>query len=318
MIKLYYHAIIKLIIDEFWFFCFIHSSFVNIVVFWFIKRYTKYKYTGAFIYYTLLSIGFCTEILRESVAICLFLLSIPYLQENKWAKYFILSLVGFSMHLSAIITLFIPLIYPFLSKEFKFDRLILASVAVILISIASSQILENILVRFSSFSSITTRVLFYSNATQVGLSSNDGIGGTNISLRWLLSVVMAVMSLIVLKKAKFNNPLYFFVFNSFLIITLFSFAFGLMASRMLNYFKLFYYIILINILFEKNNSIIIRKKMKSEVVILFMYFYFIMIAHWFDPADIGSRTKIFEKFYPYSSILAPHEYPPREKQYQVY
>lgn len=311
------NALIKSVLDEFWFFNIIHSAFVNIVIFWFINKYSKRRFLAAFIYCTLLSLSYCTEILRESLALCFFLLSIPYLEEKKWIKYYVLVFVAFSLHLSAIITLFIPLLYPLLSKEFRLSRLIIASFVVVIISMASSRIISDITELFAMYGSVTTRVEFYAHATQVGLSSSDGIAGTNISKKWLLSVAMALLPLYLLKRAKFYNPMYFFVFNIFFILTLLSFAFGLMASRLLNYFKFFYYIIFINMIFEYNVSKRSAVEIKQGVSIVFIYFYMVMILHWFDPADLNAQIRVYEKFYPYSSIIAPQKYPPRERHYQV-
>lgn len=311
------NALIKSVLDEFWFFNLIHSFFVNVVIFWFINKYSERRFLTAFIYCTLLSLSYCTEILRESLALCFFLLSIPYLEEKKWIRYYALAFVAFSLHISAVITLFIPLIYPFLSIEFRLSRLLIASCVVVIISIASSSILDNITDQFSTYGAITTRVEFYANATERGLSSNDGIAGTNISKKWFLSVAMALLSLHLLKKARFHNPMYFFVFNIFFILTLMSFAFGLMASRLLNYFKLFYFIVLVKMLFEFSVNKRRAPEIKQGAGVLFFYFYMVMILHWFDPADINSKIRIYEKFYPYSSILNPHQYPSRERQYQV-
>ncbi len=308
------NALIKSIVDEFWFFTLIHCSIVTVIVFWFINKYTKYRFIASFIFFTLLSITYYTEILRESLSICMFLLSIPYLEKKKWIKYYTLTLLAFSFHLSAIITFFVPLLSPILSKEFQFSKIFCVSIAVLIISFFSTLIIDKIINQLT-LGAITTRALFYSNATEVGLSSSDGIAGTNISKKWLLSVAMSMLSLYLLKKARLNNPLYFLVFNISFILILLTFSFGLMANRLLNYFNLFNYVILVNVLLDKKVKYSNIAEIKRGVIIVFFYYYIIMIAHWFDPVDINAKICVYERYYPYSSIINPQKYPPREKEY---
>src|SRR5690606_12351352 len=78
----------KTIIDDFAVLQFIHTIFVNAVVFWFFNKYTKYKFTSLFIYLLFYYLYYNTEILRESIAISFFLLAYPALTAGKWFKYF--------------------------------------------------------------------------------------------------------------------------------------------------------------------------------------------------------------------------------------
>lgn len=114
--------ILKSISDEFWVFQIVLSIFVNAVVMWFFKSHTKYWFTALLIYYVCFCIYFNTEIQREVISICIFLLSYKSLMTRRWVKYYICAFLAFMFHVSAAMLFFYPLLVFF---PIKFNKKLL-------------------------------------------------------------------------------------------------------------------------------------------------------------------------------------------------
>ncbi len=109
---IYFIAICKSIIDEFWFLQIVHAVIVNTVFFRFFKKHTTYIYTAILFYFILYFFRYNTEVLRASLAVCSFLIGFEFLSKKKWIYYFTCCLVAYGFHSEAIVTFFFPLILP--------------------------------------------------------------------------------------------------------------------------------------------------------------------------------------------------------------
>src|SRR5690606_32632925 len=100
----------KSLISEFWFFQIIHALIVNYVMFRFLRRYTTYGFLSLFIYYSFNYLYFNTEILRESLAICVFVMMYEELKQKNIRKYYFLNIIAIAFHYSALILLIFPIL----------------------------------------------------------------------------------------------------------------------------------------------------------------------------------------------------------------
>ena len=66
------NSAIKIIWDDFFFFQFVHAILLNILLFYLIKKYSGYKFTVVFFYFSYLYLYYNMEILREVLAIAIF------------------------------------------------------------------------------------------------------------------------------------------------------------------------------------------------------------------------------------------------------
>lgn len=107
---LIYNIIIKSIFRDYFFYQLVNFLIDYIIIIYFFKKYLKdYWYLG--IYFFFLYNGNLIEInlFRNSKAMMLFLLSVPYIKQKKFLKYFLLNLLGITFHISSII--YIPLYF---------------------------------------------------------------------------------------------------------------------------------------------------------------------------------------------------------------
>jgi hypothetical protein len=102
-------SLCKSVSKDFTFFQLVHAVIANSIIFYFIRKNSIYFFTGILFYFIFYYLYFNMEILRETLAICVFLLSLKYFFSNKWLKYYIFCFIALMFHLSAILLFFLPL-----------------------------------------------------------------------------------------------------------------------------------------------------------------------------------------------------------------
>ncbi len=115
-------------------FLIIHAAFCIFVTGKFIYKYSDNP-TLSFILF--ISLGFFTYlfgILRQTLAMAVFMMSIPFIKERKPLKYFLLCLVAFTIHRVAIITVPLYFIYNVKISQKRYVRLGLALIAFLAVS----------------------------------------------------------------------------------------------------------------------------------------------------------------------------------------
>lgn len=103
-------ALAKSISDEFFVVQFLHAILLNAIIFNYIRKNTAYPFTAIFFYAVAVYPYFNFEILRESLAIAVFLLAVPYFNSGKWLQYYVLIACAILFHVSAVFLLFLPLV----------------------------------------------------------------------------------------------------------------------------------------------------------------------------------------------------------------
>lgn len=106
-----FNALSKSINDSFYTFQFLHAIVINGVVFWCMAKYSTNVFIVLPFYYILYFFYFNMEILRESLAVVFFLLSLPSFLKKNWFRYYLFALISLSFHNSALITFIFPLFY---------------------------------------------------------------------------------------------------------------------------------------------------------------------------------------------------------------
>src|ERR1035437_3600069 len=181
-----FNALIKSIYDNFIFFQLIHAIIINTIIFWFIRKYSKFKYISILFYYIFYYLYFNMEILRESLAVCVFLLSVPYLLQKKWLIYFSISIVAFLFHSSALIAFFIP----FMSRKLKFQYYILIfSLLTMFIFIKPYELFS----MFTFSGRVDNRILLYTNL--------------NVTIYGILMQLILIIPVMVLQRIRKINKL---------------------------------------------------------------------------------------------------------------
>lgn len=126
-------ALARSIYDDFTTLQIMHAVIVNCTFFWFFRKYCpKYYFSAILLYYIGYFCYFNMEVMRESLCICVLLLSTSFLLEKKWLLYFPMCVIGLLTHYSAAIMLVLPFLLLFKRPSWKWEVVILLGVVVVM------------------------------------------------------------------------------------------------------------------------------------------------------------------------------------------
>ncbi len=291
------NAISKSIYPEFFVFQIIHALIINSIIFYFIQKYTKYFFTGILFYYMGSYGYFNFEILRESLAVCIFLLSIESFTKKHWIRYYLFAVFAVGFHLSAIILFVLPLMKKIPVDIFSIFFLIV--LCLLLHSFASGYF--NFIAGVGSFSAYIKNYSSYSY-TFWGLIA--------------ILILNVFYPMFILKTSgsflKITTPLYPFLrINILLGVAVIAFY---ICFRFLNYFVPIIYIFCAEIIHGSFKRKRIRKIAPVLVVVFFILFSWVNTAKYFsDTSDKVPSSRWYSHWYPYYSIFDKQEDPIREE-----
>ncbi|WP_343320956.1 EpsG family protein [Sphingobacterium multivorum] len=285
-----FNAIIKTFSDSFYTFQIFHAIIVNSIIFYFIQRYSRNKFLVIFFYLFFYYLYFNMEVLRESLAIAVFLLAIPSLLSKSWLKYYSYCLLAYFFHSSALILIIFPLFAKKMQVKYQVMLLVLLTLAINFISFDS--LIGSL---FGSFS-------FGQRATRSYLVKEMNIFGVLI----ILIKIMGFYFIYVIaqrKKVCFDHPFIIFI-TPYIII-------GVLASvipgvyRFLNYLAIPILIYVVDVLYSfiriKSNSSASLAKVFSCFLIL------ILLQTQYFTRDTSKYTRGKSSFYniyiPYHSMF---------------
>lgn len=268
-------AFCKLFTNDFWLAQTVMAAITNCCIFIFLYRNSKNPFIGAFFYLILYCLYFSTEIIRESAAVGIFLMNYKNIENKKWIKYYLLSLLSISFQYSAIIILFFPLI-----KYLRFNYLY---VVLVLGFFAITPLVQN-LNSMLTIISISERVDSYITVAD-NLNMNWRIG------EFIRSGLPAIVALLLLKLYKYNSK-----FKSYALLQILfcagAFAVPIMFARFSNFTCLFVVVIIANLLVIKKIPISIRTLFVCFILLIQLNYYSRMAYRWvpyvsvFEPKNI--------------------------------
>lgn len=282
----------KSISESYFFMQFVHAVIINAIYFYFIYTNTKHRFFALLLYYLLGFLYFNTEILRESMAIAIFLLSLRSLNNNKWLKYYLFAYIAFLFHSSALIVF----VFPFF-KFIKINKSFFFSLIIIAITV-------NVL--WSSFNDYISWFFFISNVENAAKTYlTDYYSFELKGIIWGLIVYAIIPTLFVFiafKTKKEKNyakeaPLLWF----YIVMGIFICFNNTIFMRLQNYTFFIFLIFITNLLKDKNDNSTLIAKVKSPFILLVLLLA-CRYYSYFKP-DITQTTYIYQRYYPYHSIL---------------
>lgn len=290
-------AFSKSITEEFYIVQLLHAIIVNTLIFGFIKANTKYTFTAILLYYIGYYGYFNFEILRESIAIAIFLYSIKFLQNKNWFFYFSLSSIAFLFHFSAIVLFIFPFI---INLKFKFFRVLL----IFIIGIFFGSIFT------STVSSVSIVSGFIASMKEYVGYVPTLWGVTSILIFYIIypSVIYKTCSSFL----KINSHLYRFL-NIYIIIGAAT-PFFYIFFRFLNYLTPILFIFLTEIIHGFYIKRYFRQNRMTIATVIFLIFSVIHMSPYFaDTSKYGVPSRWYSRWYPYYSIFDKQEDATRER-----
>lgn len=286
----------KSISEDFVFLQIIHAIFINVTLFWFIKKYSAFKFTSLLFYFMFAFLYFNMEIMRESIAISFFLLAYPYFTKKKWLKYYILIFVAFLFHNSAIILFIFPLMSNLKYSKRNLLWITFCFLAFMLVLAKNPQLINILLVN----ETIEGKFNLYSEYVQ----------NINGKILVFVSFIILPLYLIMINRRSLKDRRQLFE-NLYLIYFMLAILYLIISgfSRFINYLTPF---MIVYFSYTIHNIYRLKKYQKIKrltvIFIVFLVFYPKILYYTADTSRFYPETKKYNLYYPYSSIFYPEEY----------
>lgn len=276
---------------SFTFFQFVHAIVLNSILFLFIKKYSINPFLTIFFYFIAVGLYFNTEILRESLAVAVFLLNYKNVEKKRWLRYYLLSIISIGFHYSAIITLIVPLF-----SRLKFNRKVILFVALYIA-------LVFLMMFYIQNSGIPIELLAYRYSSQIDFKETQ-----TITIAYYIGVLIkgVIFPLIVM----FCNRKYKIVDNSnfeamvilFSIVSATCVAYPLIFDRFSNYFVFFFLVSIANCF----STVKFSRSIVGVTLFVLMSVFFIYF---------NVKKGTYERYFPYTSVFDQQRVMAREKMY---
>lgn len=305
---------------DFTLFQFFHATIVNSIIFWFISRNTQNRFIAVCLYFVCMYLNFNTEVLRESLAVSIFLLAWPFFKQGKWLLYYPLAICACFFHTSALFTLILPLFaIPGVRGGFRLSKLtFFICIFVFVGSFYLGRKFFSVIKMLSQTETISDRANEYAKSSYGGTVLNV-LGMTEVLIKNVFIPIAAVWYLrLSLKNEKGTKKYKEFQKQELMVMTSVYISIASMSifilGRFNNYLLLFTYITLASCFFKKVE--IRRKKFKLSAiywVAIFMVVLSINFKSYFASTFGSSSHKRYMLYYPYYSRLEPTEDTKREE-----
>lgn len=302
-----YSSFIKSTFGHFVFLQFCNSLIVNVSVFIFVQKYSRLPFFTIFLYVVLFYLELNFEIMRESIAISIFLCAIPYLLKKKYIIYYLLIFAAYEFHVSAVICLIVPI---FINIRFSNVKLLLLLCIATFLPFLFNSI-------FNTMLTIATGNLFeYTTAYGDATALIDKGLNINGYLFALISVFIAPLLFIILGNHLYASK-YFGLIYLMLILGLFTIVLPIF-NRFINYIFIIYLVYFSELIyFISKKYLSIQRVTCLSIVILFLfakpvYRNFTSL----DAERLTSDILYYERYWPYESYIDCKESEVREFYYR--
>lgn len=282
-------AVVKYYGGDFYHLQIIHALILNTCIFVFITQNTRYWFMSLLMAFVTYYLYFSTEILRESIAIFIFILNYRAFQEKNWKKYYIGVVCCLIFHYSSSFLLLLPLI-----RSIRFNQKYLL---IVLCFTAMCVVLKPI---FSLVETVAPAI----GAKAVSYGKHTYVGYLWAGLRIFQFSIIPLITLYVCHAQFHYHPKFEFSYLMLILLGIGIVFSPIIFQRFTNYFYPLLSLSLADVVCRGIRSININKRILSTVMALVIVFgygsYFVYL-------------NFYQMWIPYYSILNPVHYSPRER-----
>ena len=278
----------KYLSDEFYVLQLFISTFVNISIFWVMRKYAENEFLAAFIYLVSCMLDYNCEILRAAIAISLFFIAYEELLAKHYVKYYLWVTVAVLFHDQAFLLLVIPFLMPFLKKSIPPSYIF-------------GMLLIGVVLSLPSVISVYAPYL----PGKRGMKFAQGYGAMMIgSLLGFVRTLIKVLLLYILAKTSIvkDDKRILPVFNLYMCCSLLGVGMPIFQTRVSQFFQIYYLIVLASFIY-----IYRRGLLKTAVIGMWMFGvirnYTRDVTSWVDRNPNASNKYYFYEIYiPYYNI----------------
>ena len=295
------NSFVKSIGGRFYIVQLIHATFVNVLLFKYIKRHSSYIFTCLFFYAIICYTTYNMETMRASMSIVVCLYANDFILEKKWLKGYSLYIIAFLFHAEAIVMFILPL--------FFFLKLNKVGVLFLLLSffigIKLTDLLQDYLAltdtmpAFEGEDTVESKAISYMSSDEFGTGKEGGI--LFYFFRYIMPIAYLISSLLFIKRFKQDSnllklePLLLIGLAFFLIQCNLFIAYRLVDCFKI-YFVLFYSELFVSLILKAKKLELALSCVRS-VVLFFPLFFYIVFYDYLSDNGKGFR------YYPYDSVF---------------
>lgn len=273
------NAIIKSFGGNVYDFQMLHALIFNSALFYFLTKRTKYIFTFLFLFaFFFLYFYYSFEIQRESLAIAVFLLNIKNLEEKLWVRYYLLALISFLFHISAVIIFLFPL---FRLIELKSTAILIIAFFGIFLTLFKSSIISLV----ESLLLIETMQIKAETYSQVSFST------VGLLSFYFVRVILPLPVILALNEAH-GNKKNGFIF-AFVVLSVMSQVY-VGFDRLINYVYIWYIVEFVNL--SRSGNFSFKWATRGFIRSLFIASLFFII-----PYKIFTNVGYHSLFFPYEN-----------------
>lgn len=291
-------AFCRTVSNEFYLFQIVHALIFNLSLYFFIQKYTPYIFSTLLLMFcSLMYFYYSFEIQRESLALAVFFFNIENLEKKRWFRYYILAVISFMFHISAVFLFLLPFLNKVeLTKKMIFVLFIFAAVLFFL-----KGIIFSLITPFLILEAMKNKAEVYSEMT---FSLTGFLAFFSVRVLLLMPFLLYRLSLKVKQFAWLDF--------SFLFLSILS-QYFVGFERLLNYLFLIYFILFINFIYDCEPLKFNQFYKKIIVAFSILHIFFIIDYKLFLKNAAGQHY--YSLFYPYETIFFPADNREREDYY---
>lgn len=286
------NAIVKSVYDDFTFFQLIHALIINSAFFILINKYCEKRFIAVLFYYVFFYLYFSTEILRESLAVVLFMFAYPLIFKRKYIQYFLLCFCAYMFHAFAMITFLVPLGVLLFRKPIDLRTGLL----IFIVMLIAPTLILNIILKVFTFNEYVERQLKYYVELEVNV---NGI------LKNIFDSIPVFMILLLQAKKKRIDPILIPAINFYLMMIILSITVA-GAARLSNYFIFFFFMAAINTFLTDSDYKLPKVRSQMIVILLLLVisksFYYMRDMSKYN---YGREAHFYNIYLPYHSVFEP-------------
>lgn len=271
----------------------LQATFVNISVFSFFKRETKYIFTAVCLYALMSYLVVNFNLMRQSIALGFSLYCFTYLRKKDYIRYYIFVFLAYLFHNSALVLIPLPLLtYVRFTKVYIYALIAFFMVAVFILPRLNLEgIMFSILQSGTLGGDISELGATYMSRDRLGVQSHFAI----FSLQRLF-IVIVVLSYVL----KYKDPYYGALGVIYILFQILS-GFLPVLWRFRLYLDFSYYVLLANclIMFSKSNN---RVKTTMVFAVMFFLIIYFPVRDYLSPVE-KSKYRNIDQYYPYHSVF---------------
>lgn len=284
------NSIVKSFGGRFYIVQLIQATIVNILIFKYIRKHSKYIFTCLLFYFTSFYSEYNMEIMRGSLSIVICLFANDYILEKKWMKGYLLYCLALMFHLQTLVLFVLPLLF--------FMRLNKTGIAIFAGAYLVAAILNILIGDYLSMLEMVSDV----GAQKADSYMSSGYGQQNHNLKYMIvmyipDIFYSILSLYYIKKKDSQNPL--LKLEPLLLLGVMFVFMRLnlsIAYRYVDYYRVYFVLFASELLISllKRNGSVDRAVTCARTFIIFVPLFF----------QIGFTKYLHRvKYFPYSSVI---------------